>query len=523
MTPLLCKEEIKYLLQERFKDDPYTSMSQLPHPKELKDSKKAAKLIVEAIKKNQKILIVGDYDVDGITSSVIMMKFFSMIKYENVSYIIPNRFTDGYGINKSIIENHSSDMIITVDNGVSAFECGEYCKQMGITFIITDHHIIKENLPQADAIINPQQKDCSFPQKEICGAVVAWYLCNAIKIEMEIEVPLANLLDLVCIATIADMMPLLAINKLLVKAGLKKLQNSNSPCNVLLKTFVKKSTLSSQDIAFYIAPLINSAGRMGDGRIAAEFLLTQDEDNAQKLFLILNELNIKRKSTAQEILGYAESSCLICDNCIIAYGEDWHEGVLGIVAANLAKNHKRPAIVLSKKNSIFKGSARSYGNINLIKALQLHSNFFLEFGGHTKAVGLKLKEENLQGFFDSISKIQMPRSMEKENLEILGNIDIKDITTDLLDILDEFEPYGQGNPSPNFVCENLKISSTQTIKSVHQKLELSSDSSTKKAMVFFAEKFYETGDCIDISFSVHKDNFSNDAMMIVNTIQKCPS
>lgn len=523
MTPPLCKEEIKQLLQERFKDDPYTSMSQLPHPNELKDSKNAAKLIAEAIKKNQKILVVGDYDVDGITSSVIMMKFFSMIKYQNVSYIIPNRFTDGYGINKSIIEKNSADIIITVDNGVSAFECAEYCKQMGITFIITDHHIIKENLPQADAIINPQQKDCPFPQKEICGATVAWYLCNAIKIEMGIEIPLADLLDLVCIATIADMMPLLAINKLLVKAGLKKFQNSNSPCNVLLKSLVKKNTLTSEDIAFYIAPLINSAGRMGDGRIAAEFLLTQDDSNAQRLFLILNELNVKRKSVAQEILAYAENSCLICDNCIIAYGDDWHEGVLGIVAANLAKSHKRPAIVLNKKDAILKGSARSYGNINLIKALQLHSDFFLEFGGHKKAVGLKLKEENLQGFFDSISKIEMPCSMEKENLEILGNIDIKDITIDLLDILDEFEPYGQGNPSPNFVCENLKISSIQTIKSIHQKLELTSDSSTKKAMIFFAEKFYQRGDCINISFSVHKDNFSNDAMMIVKTIQKCPS
>lgn len=523
MSPLLDKEDIRHLLEERFKDDPYTSMSQLPHPDELKDSKTAAKLIIETIKKNQKILIVGDYDVDGITSSVIMMKFFSMIKYQNVSYIIPNRFTDGYGINESILEKNPADMVITVDNGVSAFECGEYCKQKNITFIITDHHIIKENLPQANAIINPQQKDCSFPQKEVCGATIAWYLCNAIKIEMGLEIPLSDLLDLVCIATIADMMPLIAINKLLVKAGLKKFQHSTSPCNILLKSLVKKNTLTSEDISFYIGPLLNSAGRMGNGSVAAEFLLTQDSSNAQKLFLTLNELNAKRKSTAQEILSYAEKSCLICDNCIIAYGDDWHEGVLGIVAANLAKNHQRPAIVLSKKEGILKGSARSYGNINLIEALRLHSDFFLQFGGHTKAVGLKLKEENLSGFFDSMSKIQMPRSEEKEDEQILGDIDIKDVTLDLLDILDEFEPYGQGNPSPNFVCKNLTISAAQTIKSVHQKLDLSSKSSTKKAMVFFAQNFYQAGDCIDVSFSVHKDNFSNEAMMIVKTIQKCPS
>ncbi|MDO7252869.1 single-stranded-DNA-specific exonuclease RecJ [Helicobacter cappadocius] len=521
MTSVLNKQKIRNLLECRFKDDSYISVKQLPHPGKLKHCEHAAKLIAEGIKRNQKILIVGDYDVDGITSSVIMMKFFKMIGYKNVNYVIPNRFSDGYGINKSIIEKNPADIIITVDNGISAFDCGEYCAKMGITLIITDHHIIKEKLPQANAIINPQQKDCLFPQKEICGAAVSWYLCNAIKLEMGTNIPLADLLDLVAIATIADMMPLFQINKLLVRVGLKKFQNSHSPCNILLKTLPKKSPITSQDISFYIAPLINSAGRMGDGKIAADFLLSEDTFNAQKLFYELNKLNKDRKAIAQEILTYTQNTSLICDNCIIAYGENWHEGVLGIVAANLAKNHKRPAIILSKKGDVLKGSARSYGNINLIEALQAHSDFLLEFGGHTKAVGLKIKEENLEKFFQALSVSKMPQCAEEENAEILGVIDIKDVDNELLEILEEFEPYGQGNPPPNFICENLKISSSKTIKSLHQSFELASNTTTKKAIIFFTEKFYSPNEYVNISFSLQKDNFSNEAMMILKTIQKC--
>ncbi|PAF54383.1 single-stranded-DNA-specific exonuclease RecJ [Helicobacter sp. 13S00482-2] len=523
MTTPLDKKEIRHLLENRFKDDPYNSIKQLPHPKELKDSQYAAKIITKGMKENKKILIVGDYDVDGITSSVIMMKFFDMIEYKNVDYVIPNRFTDGYGISQSIIERNLADIIITVDNGVSAFECGQYCLKMGITFIITDHHIIKENLPQADAIINPQQKNCSFPQKEICGATIAWYLCNAIKLEMGIDIPVADLLDLVAIATIADMMPLIKINKLLVKVGLKKFQNSPSPYANLLKTFTKKKFITSEDVAFYIAPLINSAGRMGDGKIAAEFLLSQRQNNAKELFDKLIQLNKKRKVIAQEILTQSENSSLICDNCIISYGENWHEGVLGIVAANLAKNHKKPAIVLSKKGDILKGSARSYGNINLIATLQTHSHFFLEFGGHNKAVGLKMKEENLEKFFQAMSEFQMPECAEEENPEILGMIDIKDIDEALLDMLEEFQPYGQGNPTPIFISENLRISSSTSIKSLHQSLDLSSDTSTKKAINFFAKTFFEPNEYVDVSFNLQKDNFSNEAVMILKTIQKCPS
>ncbi|PAF41317.1 single-stranded-DNA-specific exonuclease RecJ [Helicobacter sp. 11S03491-1] len=522
MNPSLNKQTIQQLLAQRFKDDIFVSPSQLPHPHKLKDAQNAAIIITQAIKEDKKILIVGDYDVDGITSTALMMRFFSLIDYPNISYVIPNRFSDGYGVSQSILEKNPADIVITVDNGISAFECGEYCLQKGIIFIITDHHSIKDKLPQANAIINPQQTQCLFPQKEICGAAVAWYLCNAIKIELGLKISLIDLLDFVCIATIADMMPLTKVNKLLVKIGLKKFQDSNSPANKALKRHLKTKNIIAADIAHYIAPLINSAGRMGDANIALQLLLSNNEQEAAKFYKELYLCNNERKTIAKDTLLLAQETSLISKNCILAYGENWHEGVLGIVAATLAQSYQRPAIVLSKKEDILKGSARSYDNIDLIETFNAHSEFFIQFGGHTKAVGLQINQRNLEPFFESLKNFQMPQVKQAEISETLGVLNLEEIDGELLRILDQFEPYGQGNPQPHFTCNNLTIASAQTLKALHQKLEFDVYNRKQKAMVFFCEKFYEKNDQVNINFSVQKDSFSNCALMIVKTIQKCP-
>ncbi|WP_095225163.1 single-stranded-DNA-specific exonuclease RecJ [Helicobacter sp. 12S02634-8] len=520
MNPLK-KAEITKILTNRFADDPFTSIKQLPHPHQLKDAQKAARLIAAAIQNNQNILVVGDYDVDGVTSCVIMEKFFHLISYQNARYIIPNRFSDGYGINPLIVEKNPADLIITVDNGISAFETGEYCKQNGITLIITDHHTIKDALPTADAIINPQQTDCPFPQKEICGASLAWYLCNAIKLEMGLSIQLIGLLDLVSIATIADMMPLKAVNKLLVKAGLKQFITSNAPANTILKSHLKSTHITAQDIAFSIAPLINSAGRMRDGDIAAKFLLSTDLAQAQAHYQTLSTLNQARKNTTQEILQSAQKSLLIGENCVIAHGTHWHEGVLGIVAANLSALYQRPAIVLSQKDNTFKGSARSYGDTNLIEAIKMQAGFLTRFGGHAQAVGLELEKENLEPFFASLQNTPMPKISQISTEEILGVLDLADIDTELLEILEHFEPYGQGNPQPSFSCHQLKVTATKTFKSLHQQLELSSTSWKQKAMLFFCKEFYQTNDAVDISFYLQREP-DNSPLMVLKTITKCP-
>ncbi|PAF51610.1 single-stranded-DNA-specific exonuclease RecJ [Helicobacter sp. 13S00477-4] len=519
----LTKEKIKSILTQRFEGDIFASLKQLPHPFQLKGMEKAADLITSSIKNNQKILIVGDYDVDGITSCVIMMKFFYLLDYNNVSYVIPNRFNDGYGISKTIVQNNPADIIITVDNGISAFETAQYCKQNNIIFIITDHHTIKDKLPQADVIINPQQKDCLFPQKEICGATIAWYLCNAIKIKSQLQISLAPLLDMVCIATIADMMPLTKINKILVKTGLKKFIDSLSYPNQILKSHLKTKNPTAQDIAFYIAPLINSAGRMGDGNIAASFLLSSNQKEAQELYTKLNNLNKERKFIAQQTLELAQNTSMITHNCVIACGEGWHEGILGIVATNLSQNHCKPAIALSKKGKILKGSARSYGNINLIEVMNKHSDFFIHFGGHTKAVGLEMEEKNLIPLFEALKDFTMPEITETQMDEILGILDPKEIDETLLKILEEFEPYGEGNPQPNFICQNLKITSSKILKSLHQQLEFQTTFYKQKAMLFFCKEFYEKNDHVNINFTLQRDSFNNKPLMILKTIIKCHS
>lgn len=517
----LSKQEVENILAQRFKDDAFTSLKQLPHPYEFKDAQIAATIISEGIKNNRKILVVGDYDVDGITSCVIMMRFFDIIGYQNISYIIPNRFSDGYGISKTIVEKNPADIVITVDNGISAFETGEYCKKNKISFIITDHHTLKDILPEADAIINPQQTDCNFPQKEVCGATLSWYLCNAIKIKMGLEISLVSLLDLVCIATIADMMPLVKINKLLVKTGLKKFIESDAIPNQILKNGLKTKNITAQDIAYSIAPLINSAGRMGDGNLAAKFFLEKDKEIAQKLYQDLNRLNQERKMTAQNILELAKNTSLVGKNCVIAYGKDWHEGVLGIVAANLSQNYNRPAIVLNQKDDKLKGSARSYGNINLIEALNAHSRFFTQFGGHAKAIGLQLEQKNLEPFFEALKDFKMPETEEKEPNENLGILNPDDIDNELLKILEQFEPYGQGNPQPGFICNNLRIASSKVLKSLHQQLEFNISYRKQKAMSFFCETFYKENEQVNISFHLQRDSFSGAPLMILKTITKC--
>lgn len=517
----LSKKDIKEILKKRFENDNFISGKNLPHPFSLKDSQKAARIIIESMRLNKKILIVGDYDVDGIAASVLMMRFFEMINYANVDFIIPDRFKDGYGISPSILSRYDDiDVVITVDNGVSAFECGEYCKAKGIIFIITDHHSIKD-LPLADAIINPQQIDCSFPQKEICGGAVAWYLCNAIKVEMELDLSLVELLDLVCIATIADMMPLVKINKLLVRMGIKKILDSRLIPNIIFKQNVKNE-INAQDIGFYIAPLINSSGRMGNAMLGAKFLLSKNYQEASYLYGELQKLNQERKTTAKEIFNVSKDHLLVCKNALIAYGENWHEGVLGIVATQLAQAYKKPAFVFSKKDNILKGSARSYDKVNLISLLEMIQNLFDRFGGHTKAVGMQMKYENLEIFFDFLKTCTLPILKENDDFdEILGELEIENIDAELLKILKEFEPYGNGNPLPNFMCNNIKISSVKTIKSLHQQLEFLTKKQRQKAIVFFSEKFYQPNDYVNVKFSLQEDNYTSKPVMIIKDI--CPS
>lgn len=461
---ILTKHTLFKILSQRFTTED-KKLSQIPSPALLQDAPKAAKKIANMIKKNKKIALVGDYDVDGVTSSAIMIDFFRQIPYP-IEAIIPNRFSDGYGISPSVLERIDADLIITVDNGISAIEAANICRKRGIELIITDHHTPSKILPEAYAIVNPKLSSCKYPFKEICGAQVAWLLLALLKKELKLSIDMKQFLDILAIAIIADIMPLIDINRTLVKEGLKVLMNSTRPSSIIIRDFINKSTLSSEDIAFQIAPRINAAGRLKDASIALDFFIASDNNKAYKQFELLNKLNDFRKDTeaqtTKDAIEYVNSKNH--KKIIVACGEGWHEGVVGIVAARLVDKFALPSIVLSINNGIAKGSARSIGDVNIYELIKKNEHLLTKFGGHKMAAGLGLDVTNLEIFSDAMAKsalkIDEKDFIPKDN--IMGILESASIDLELLNIFDKFEPFGEANSRPTFLIKDAQIVEVKT-------------------------------------------------------------
>jgi len=510
MDKKLTKEDITRLLRERFQKDSCQRLSDIPSPSLFKDIKKASSRIKEAIVKKERIAIVGDYDADGVISSVILSEFFDDL---GVSYIlkIPNRFTDGYGISPKIVEDLDVDIIITVDNGISAVEAGEVCKQKGIDLIITDHHTTPEHLPSAYAIVNPKQKTCDFPNSEICGAQVAWYLVAKLKEDLGLQYNLSKFLDILAIAIVADMMPLKDINRTMVKNGLKYLNKSNRAFLKAIKAFYNKEYFTSEDISYLLAPLINSSGRLEDAMLSYELIKEKDENQAFLKLDYIVAINNERKVIESELF---EKSLEIVDgdkDIIIAWGEEWHEGVIGIVAARLARKFKKPSIVFSVSGDVAKGSARSVGNINILDHITKNSSYLLGFGGHKGAAGMSIETKKLADFKKAMEASLSTELEEnfKEKKTILGEIDINAIDFELLDILEFFEPYGQKNPKPRFLVKDVFVLQQQLLgrEQNHQKIVISNSLTTVESIQFNHERSVKDGENITFTCTINKNNF----------------
>jgi len=456
-TPILNKQTLFELLNKRF-DSQEKRLSQTPNPALLQDAPKAAKKIADFIREKKRITLIGDYDVDGVTSTAIMVDFFRQIPYP-LEAIIPNRFNDGYGISPALLSRVDADLVITVDNGISAIEAAKICAQRGIELIITDHHTPSETLPEAYAIVDPKLPTCQYPFKEICGAQVAWLLLGLVKKELNLKIDMKQFLDLLSIAIIADIMPLTDINRTLVKEGLKVLLSSNRPACVIIRDFLNKSTISSEDIGFQIAPRINSAGRLEDASIALEFLTADSLNKAYTQFEKLNSLNELRKETEANTTKEALSYCSDNDHIIVVAKEGWHDGVLGIVAARLTEHFGKPAIVLSIDGSTAKGSARSIGNVSIYQLIKENASYLNKFGGHKMAAGLGLDEIEIDAFRLSINSSAAKLSPDDfvPSEEVVGIMPSDEIDLELLNLLDNFEPYGEGNPRPSFLIKDAEI------------------------------------------------------------------
>lgn len=507
---MLTFEDIACKLYARFENQTFTSLKDLPQPSSLKNVSQASHLIAQAIQKGEKILVVGDYDADGILSTALISVFFQALGVQNFSYVIPNRFSDGYGISENIIQNNPADLIITVDNGITALEVAKLCKQRGQTLIITDHHEPKDTLPDA-LIINP--KVSGFVQEEICGCFVAWYLCAGIKQALNSTFNLAPLLELVAIATISDVMPLLQLNRIILRKGLKSFKTPQFPFSQYLLSQYKN--IDEECIAYYIAPLINASGRMGEAQVALDFILSPNFSEAKVRFEALQELNNQRKAIQAQLQLQAQSNTLIGEDCVVAYGEDWHEGVLGILAGKLLEQYGKTAFALTLKNGVFHGSGRSVKGVNLIKSLELMEWEGIEFGGHSKAVGLKIS--NITDFHLHFkSYIQE----EKEEEGIMGEVNIELLDYPLLRLLQSFAPYGVGNPEPLFFIKSLQVLEHKLIgkNRNHTSLIIKTPRKPLKAILYH-HALTASPFLYNVTFSFKEDTYSRKPLILIKSLE----
>src|SRR5574344_2539209 len=504
----ITKEKLFSILNARHLSNPYSKLANLPNPNSFKDIEIASKRVKQAVDSGEKITIVGDYDVDGVVSTTIMLEFFDKLNID-VDYIIPNRFEHGYGLSPKIVDLIDSGLVITVDNGITAYEASLKLKEKNIDLIITDHHTVGEKIPQALAIINPKQEECNFEFKEICGAQVAWYFCAAIKKELNVVVDMSSFLDLLSLAIIADIMPMTSLNYTMVKQGLKKFKTSQREAFKILNQNLAKDILVSDDIGFMVAPKLNSAGRMDDASLALDFLLSKDKNSAYESLAVLEELNNFRKKLQEEIAQKAHIQTSVEDNAVIVWGEKWHEGVIGIVASKLSNSHKKPAFIFSIHNGIAKGSARANANINLYDLISKASHLLLGFGGHKNAAGLSLLEENLPEFKEIINKeLEKSDDILHNEFITLGELDVSSVDLEFISIIESFEPYGLENDRPFFKVSNANLIKSELIgkDKNHLKLTLSSDGFVFEALKFFNSNT-NLNNQLDLIISISKNEF----------------
>ncbi|ADV45278.1 single-stranded-DNA-specific exonuclease RecJ [Nitratifractor salsuginis] len=503
--------QIEALLRERF-DDTFLSLKDLPDPYAFKDMERAVERIAEAIEKGEKIVLVGDYDVDGVSSTAIMRRFFEALGVP-LEWVIPNRFRDGYGLSPTLFPRlEHADLILTVDNGIAANEAAKLCKEAGIDLIITDHHIVPDTPPQAYAIVDQKQSDCGFPHREVCGAQIAWYLCAALNRRLGAGIDMKALLELTALAIIADIMPLQHINRAMVHQGLRLLERSHSPFIVAWRERNGKERLRAEDIAFGLAPLINSAGRMEDASIACDFLCAPTSQEAHKLLERLQGFNERRKGMEENIFQEAQAQIDPEAPLAIAIGEEWHEGVLGIVAARIARRFEVPALVLTRSGASYKGSGRSFGSCHLYELLATQRSLMEKFGGHAAAVGLSVSEEKLGHWKQRLQEEALSRCPRESfaDPEILGEIGFDLLGWELYRLLERFEPYGEGNPRPKFITRGVSVESLRVLGSEgqHFKVLLSDGTFRQEAIQFRCSALPETGDRIDLVYTLNENRFN---------------
>ncbi len=505
-------------------------LRELPDPFLMTDMDKAVQRISQAVANGELICIYGDYDCDGITSTALLYTYFSDIGAD-VLYYIPDRDVEGYGLNKKAIaalNRLGVQLIVTVDNGVSAIEEIDYANTLGVDIVVTDHHQPRDQLPKACAVVDPHRKDCLYPYKNLCGCGVAFKLICAMESEADGIELLEHFGPIVALGTIADVVELTGENRVIVKKGLELMEDCD---NVGLQTLmevtgISKRKLDSTSVAFGLVPRINAAGRIGKADLAVDLLLTEYEEEALSIAQEINGYNETRKDLVEEIIQdidrmTAYDPSLLEQRLLIISGEGWHHGVIGIAASKLVERYSKPTLLITKEGDEARGSARSVEGYSIIKAISRNCAWLTRYGGHDQAAGLSLRSEDIEDFREAML------TDAKEEFDIMPvdelPVDVvmspEQINLESVEMMGCLEPFGCGNEAPVVMIEGCRIEAIYPLsEDRHIRLRLSNGKRILQALYFgmSSQRFpYQPGDVIDLAASLDSNEYNGEVSVSI--------
>lgn len=490
----------------------------LSDPFELKDMDKAVHRINEAIENDEKIVVYGDYDADGVTATALLCEYLQLNGCNVIPYI-PDRNSEGYGLNTGAIKSLCEmgvDLIITVDNGISAIKEAQYIKSLGVDLVITDHHKAGEAIPEAVAVVNPHRRDCPSRFKQFAGVGVAFKLVCALCGDG--EQVLSMFADLVTVGTVGDIVSLTGENRLIVKKGIEMMNSSTSLGLEELKRVagVSEKTLNCSSVAFSVVPRINAMGRMGHASKALELLLSQDCENTGVIAQEIDSANARRQEIEKEITLQAQKQIeenpeMLNNRVLIFSGKNWHGGVIGIVAARLVQKYGKPCLVITDDGNEAKGSARSIDGFSLYDCISSAKELLLHYGGHVLAAGFGMKSENLPAFRKAVEDYAKSVDMPFAKLEIDCRLRPEFISSDVLPVIDALEPFGAGNPQPLFGLFGMSLTGIHPIGGgKHLRLSFKKGNTNITGLLFGVtqESFpYSIGDTLDLAVKLEKNEY----------------
>ena len=508
INPVICKILVQRSITtfDEAKKFFRPSLSDLHSPWLMKDMRLAVDRIIHAITRKEKILVFGDYDVDGTTSVAMMYQFLRKVYDESfLDFYIPHRYREGYGISSQGIEyakENNFSLIISLDCGIKSIELIKYAKQSGIDFIVCDHHLPDKELPAAVAILNPKQSDCEYPFKDLCGCGVGFKLVSALA--EELNIPLEEYhcyLDLVATAIAADIVPMIGENRIMTYFGLQKV--NDGPCSgikALIELSGAKKPLNINNLVFIIAPRVNAAGRMDDARKAVQMFIETDYANAYPLAEMLHSDNTDRREADMNITAEALSlinsdDILVKRKSTVVYQSHWHKGVVGIVASRLIEHFYRPTIVLTQSGDVIAGSARSVSGFNLYEAVHACRDHLLGYGGHYAAAGMTMMPDQLESFiakFEEVVSSTIAAELLIPEIVIDAEIEFRHINSAFYKIICQMEPFGPDNTKPIFISRKLSDTGySKIVKDEHVRFSLNQGNIIFTGIAFgLAHKFH---------------------------------